>query len=284
MVDARLASASGGLFEVGQRPPLGAYLRETWNRRSFAYTLAQYRLVSSLIQNRLGLLWLILRPLATAAVYGTIFGAILSNSARPADWVPYVLTGVFTFQFFTGCVGGGSKAITGNARLVQSLGFPRILLPVSIVIDQAMRVVPIFVLLMVLLPIFGVPPRWSWLLLIPVLALMSMFNFGVVLIVARLCVWARDIQQVIPIVNRVLFYASSVFFQLDIVFADKPVILTIAHLVPTYDFIALVRAVMLEAHPAPLLSQIAAPIWAVLALVVGVIYFWRAEARYGLSD
>ena len=284
MVDARLRTPADGLFEVGRRPPFGAYLAEAWRRRSFAFTLAGYRLVGSLLQNRLGVLWIVLKPLLTAAIYGTIFGFILSSSAKPDDWVPYLLTGVFVFEFFTGCFGGGSRAITGNARLVQSLGFPRILLPVSVVIEQAMKMVPIVVLLGVLLLIFGMPISWSWLLVIPILAMMAVFNLGVALIVARMSVWTRDVQQFIPTINRVLFYASSIFFQVDLVFADNPVLLTIAHLIPTYDFIALVRDVMLDGHPAPLLAVIAAPVWTVLAIGFGVVYFWKAEARYGLSE
>lgn len=283
-MDARLRAPAPGLYEVGRRPPFGPYLLEAWRRRSFALTLAGYRLIGSLLQNRLGILWIVLKPVLTAAIYGTIFGFILSHSARPADFVPYVLTGVFVFEFFTGCFGGGSRSITGNARLVQSLGFPRILLPFSVVVEQAMRMIPTTLLLAILLLVFGVPISWSWLLVIPILALMGVFNFGVALIVARMSVWTRDVQQFIPTINRVLFYASSVFFQVDLVFADNPVLLTIAHSIPTYDFIALVRGVMLVDHPTPMLAAILAPIWALLAIVVGVVYFWKAEARYGLSE
>lgn len=284
MVDARLSASGEGLFEVGRRPPLGPYLAEAWRRRRFALTLASYRLFGSLVRNKLGLLWIVLRPLLTALIYGTIFGAVLSSAARPADFVPYLITGVFVFEFFTGCFGGGARAITGNAKLVQSLGFPRILLPVSVVAEQAMRMVPIMVLLGVLLVIFGQTLTWSWLLVAPIMAMMAVFNLGVGLIVARMSVTTRDVQQLIPIINRVLLYASAIFFQVDKIFADNPVILTIAHLVPTYDFIALVRGVMLTAHPAPPLAVIAAPVWTLLAIVIGVVYFWKSEARYGLSD
>lgn len=283
-MELRLEPSLDGLYEVGRRPPLGDYLAEAWRRRTFAFTLASYRLVGSLLRNRLGMLWIVLKPTMTAIIYGTIFGAVLSSDARPNDWVPYLITGVFVFEFFTGCFGAGSRAITGNAKLVQSLGFPRILLPVSVVLEQAMRTIPIMVLLGVLLLIFGVPLSWTWVLVIPIMAMMAVFNLGVALIVARMSVWARDVQQVIPIINRVLFYASSIFFQVDKVFADNPVVLTIAHLIPTYDFIALVRGAMLPSHPAPELAVWAAPIWAAVAVVVGVVYFWRAEARYGLSD
>jgi len=269
---------------VGQRPPLGPYLAEAWRRRQFAVTLAGHRLVGSLLQNRLGVLWIVLKPLMTVLIYGAIFGAVLSSAARPDDWVPFLVTGVFVFEYFTGCFGSGSKAITANAKLVQSLGFPRILLPVAVVIEQSMRMIPIVLLLGVLLLVFGIPITWSWLLVIPILLVMTVFNFGVALVVARMSVWARDVQQLIPTINRILFYVSGILFQVDAVFANNPVLLTIAHLIPTYDFIALVRDAMIPSHSAPVLAFIAAPVWAILALVVGVVYFWRAEARYGLSD
>lgn len=272
------------LFEVGQRPPLGAYLAEAWRRRAFGYQLASYRLVSSLVQNRLGVLWLVLKPLSMVLVYGTVFHFVLSGNARPANFLPFLIVGVFVFEFFTGCFGAGAKAITANAKLVQSLGFPRILLPISVVLEQAMRMVPVVVLLYILMLVFGVQVTWSWLLLIPVLALMGVFNLGVALIVARLSTHARDVQQVIPIINRVLFYATGIFFSLDGALADHPALLSVAQLIPTYDFVSLARSVLLDTHTASTFIWVVAAVWAVVTLIVGTVFFWRAEARYGLSD
>ena len=277
-------NASAELTQVGQRPKFVPYLAEAWRRRAFAWHLASYRLVSGLIQNRLGVLWLILKPLSMVLVYGTVFTFVLSGAARPANFLPFLIVGVFVFEFFTGCFGAGSKAITGNAKLVQSLGFPRILLPVSIVLEQAMRMIPVVVLLYVLMLVLGEPITWMWLLLIPVLLLMAVFNLGVALIVARLSTHARDVQQVIPIINRVLFYGTGIFFSIDGALADYPVLLTMAHLLPTYDFVALGRGALLADHPVPDLVWIAAPVWALVTVCVGVVFFWRAEARYGLND
>ncbi|MEW1835805.1 ABC transporter permease [Microbacterium sp. NPDC079995] len=284
MEEARRDDQLAGLTLVGQRPPLGAYLRDAWRRRSFALTLASDRLVGGLLPNRLGVLWIVIKPLSLALIYGTIFHFVISGAARPADFVPFLIVGVFIFEFFTGTFGAGSKSITGNAKLVQSIGFPRILLPVSVVIEHAMRIIPVIVLLGILLVVLGVRPSWSWLLLAPILLMMAVFNFGLALIVARLSVHARDVQQVIPIINRVLFYVSGIFFNVDGALADAPVLLTIAHLVPTYDFISLSRTVLLESHTAPFLAFAAAPVWTLVVLVFGVIFFWRAEARYGLSE
>lgn len=284
MVDVPSLRPLAGLEPVGDRPPFGKYLAEAWNRRSFAFTLARYRLLASLLPNRLGVLWIVLKPLSLAIIYGTIFNFVLAGAARPADFVQFLIVGVFVFEFFTGSLGAGSKAVTGNAKLVQSLGFPRILLPVSVVAEQTIRMVPVVGLLFILLLVLGEPISWSWLLLIPILAVMAVFNLGVALIVARLSVQTRDVQQFVPIVNRVLFYASGIIFSVDGALADMPVALTIAHLVPTYEFISISRAVLMESHSAPLIAWIGAPIWAFGVIVFGVLFFWRAEARYGLSD
>ncbi|MEV8174584.1 ABC transporter permease [Microbacterium sp. NPDC079176] len=278
------APAVAGLTEVGTRPRLGGYLAETWRLRAFAVRLAGSRLISGLLPNRLGVLWIVLKPLSLAITYGVIFHFILSGAARPENYVQFLLVGVFVFEFFTGCFGSGSKSITSNSKLVQSFGFPRILLPISVIAEQAMRMVPVVLMLGILLLILGEPIAWSWLLVIPILAVMGVFNLGVALVVSRISVRTRDVQQLVPIISRVLFYASGIFFDLDGALADLPTLLTIVHLNPIYEFIAIARDVLLEGYTAPLLAWIAAPIWALGMIVGGVIYFWRAEPRYGLSD
>lgn len=271
-----------GLTLLGQRPRIGAYLQETFRRLPFAATLAWYRLQADLQQHRLGLLWLVLQPVLTAAVYGTVFYFILDTSARPQPFVPYLLVGVFVFQFFSTSFGRGARAITGNASLIQSLGFPRILLPISTTIEQAVRMLPITVLLAVLLAVFGEPISWTWLLVIPILLVMGLFCLGVAFIAARLSVQVRDLQLVIPFINRILFYTSGVFIAYDRVFADYPAVLALIQWIPTYDFISIARAVLLHGDPAAPMVWIAAAVWTLVAFVVGTIFFWRAEVRYGL--
>lgn len=277
-------AATAGLAEVGTRPRLGDYLAETWRLRAFAVRLAGSRLISGLLPNRLGILWIVLKPLSLAITYGVIFHFILSGAARPENFVQYLIVGVFVFEFFTGCFGNGSKAITSNTKLVQSFGFPRILLPISVIAEQAMRMIPVVLLLGILLLILGEPISWSWLLVIPIFAVMGVFNLGVALVVARISVRTRDVQQLIPIVTRVLFYASGIFFNVDGALANFPALMTFVHLIPTYEFIAIVRDVLLDGYSAPLLAWIAAPIWALVMIIGGVIFFWQAEPKYGLSD
>jgi teichoic acid transport system permease protein len=269
------------LPRVGTRPPLGRYLAEAWRRRAFASTLSKYRIQSENERNRLGLGWVVIKPLLNALVYGLVFGLILPSDTRPPNFIPFLLVGVFVFEFFSASLSDGSKAITSNARLVQSLSFPRILLPFAVVLEQIYRLIPIIGLLLVLLVVFGETPTWSWLLIVPILLVMAVFNAGVAMIAARMSVHFRDIQQVIPFATRLIFYTSSVFFSVDLIFAERPTLLAVSQANPVYEFITLSRAVLIEGPPVPPYLWWWAGLWTVGAFLFGLVFFWYAEERYG---
>ena len=280
-VDYGAIAREAGLERVGARPPLAAYLRDAWHRRDFAWTLARFRIEASLGNNRLGLGWIVLRPILLAAMFGLVFGLIMSSDTRPDNFLPFLVTGVFIFEFFSVSFSQGSRSITSNASLVRSLSFPRILLPIATVMQRIFELVPMMVVLSVILIAFGEPVTWAWLLAPVVLGVMTLFNLGVALIAARLTVHIRDITQVIPILTRLIFYSSGIFYSLELVLADKPDVLRIAQLNPVHDFIALVRAQMVSGNHQTNEMWIVAIVATVAALSIGVVFFWRAEERYG---
>src|SRR3954451_20191013 len=104
-----------GIPKLGARPPLRDYLRRLWSRRQFTVELARSRFRAENEQYRLGIAWVALRPCLQALVYGTIFGVILNGSnSKPEAYVPYMVTGVFVFAYFSGCFSDGSKSIVGS--------------------------------------------------------------------------------------------------------------------------------------------------------------------------
>lgn len=270
-----------GLVRIGTRPRFVKYLVDAWKRRTFAHTLARYRIQSENERNRLGMGWVVIKPTLNALIYGLVFGLILSSDSRPDNFIAFLLVGVFVFEYFGNSFGQGAKAITNNTRLVRSLSFPRILLPVAVLLEQLYRMVPILGVLGVLLLVFGESLSWTWLLIVPVIFMMSFFNAGVAMIAARMSVHVRDIQQVIPVLTRILFYTSGIFFSIDLVLADKPELLAIVHRTPVYEFISLARNVLIADSPIDPALWIWAGIWAGSTFVFGVVFFWLAEERYG---
>lgn len=271
-----------GLNRVGARPSLRSYLMQAWQRRDFAFELARSRLQASNQRNRLGMLWVVIKPTMNALMYGAIFGLLQTN--RPHDFPVYVVIGVFLFEFFTGSVNSGAKSITGNASLVQSLSFPRITLPIAAVIEQFLTLIPMLGVMFIYCMILGTPPKWSWLMVVPLLILFTMFNAGMALVCARLTVHLRDFTQFLPLITRILFYTSGVLFGVDRILNAFPILMRMFDFHPLYQTLQIARGSIMNGVEYPPFYWMVLGVWAIVALVGGTIYFWSAEERYGRID
>ena len=273
-------AGSHGLERVGKRPKLGFYLSEVFKRRAFAWTLATYRLLASTARSRLGVAWLIVVPALQITVYGLIFGLVL-GSARPDNFLPFLIVGVVLFQFLAGSFSDGARSITSNSSLAKSLSFPRVLLPLSAMVSQWVKFAGLMVLALIALPIFGELPRWSWLMMFAVIGLASLFALGLAMISARLTVHFNDLSQLIPFITRVAFYASGVFFSVEKLTAGLPWLSFLQWANPVSVYLSLARDVMISGHPAEGWLWGVGAAWGVVTLVVGFFFFWSAEERYG---
>lgn len=270
------------LPRVGARPPLTKYLKEAWQRRAFVWYLAVYRIRSRFESNRLGIVWVVLRPLINALIYGLIFGLVLAGYRQP-HYAEYVVVGVFFWEFFTLCLIQGAKAITGNRNLVQSLAFPRITLPAATWMEQLITLAIMLVALGPILMLFGHRPTWGWLMIIPLALIYAIFGFGVALIAARLTVHVSDLTEILPFVARILFYASGVIFNIQQVLETHPLILEIYNFYPIYQVMRIARHYLIggPAYDYPPVYWVYLSIAAIATLVFGLIFFWSAEERYG---
>lgn len=273
-------AAERGLHRVGARPHLGAYLVDTWRRREFLITMAQSRLRASFERNRLGILWVVLRPTLNALVYGIIFG-VLQGGARPPDYTAYVVIGVFLFEFFSSSLNNGARSITGNRALVQSLSFPRLTLPLAEVLEQFMSLMPMLGIMFVYLIILGHFPRWQWLVIAPLLALYAMFNAGIAMIAARLTVHITDLTHLLPFISRILFYTSGVLFDVNRLLANHPRLVTLYDFHPIYQVLQIARSSLMTGREYDPRYWSYLSVWAVATFVVGLLFFWVAEERYG---
>lgn len=269
-----------GLPRVGARPSFLSYAADVWRRREFIATMARYRLRASFEENRLGVGWVVLRPLFNAAIYGTIFGLLQGNS-RPPDFAAYVVVGIFLFEFFQGCFNDGSKAIVQNRSLVQSLAFPRITLPLASIVE---RLLSFGVMLLVLVPIlafFGHYPRWQWLMVVPMLMAFVLFSAGIAFITARLTVHVSDLSQLLPFISRILFYSSGVLFDVGRILGNHPWVLKVYDFNPLYQALTMARHYFIDAPAFPMHYWIMLPLISVVLFVGGALFFWSAEERYG---
>lgn len=272
-----------GLKRVGARPAFVDYLLQAWSRRDFVLALSRFTNEAANAKNRLGRWWVILLPTIQAMVYGLIFGVLMAAD-RPENFIPFLFTGVFLFTYMSSSASSGATAMTSNTGLVRSLSFPRVLLPISAVLRQFFNTLPQLGLLLLTMLIFQQGIGWGWLLMIPVVLLMTWFNLGLAMIMARIGSQVQDINKLLPFAIRILFYTSGIFFSMDKVLSDYPTVLAIMQFNPIYDFIELARGLLVNGYQTSAFLWLTCTGWAVITLVAGVFFFWKAEERYGRED
>ncbi|MCJ7725064.1 MAG: ABC transporter, partial [Acidimicrobiia bacterium] len=111
--------------------PKGGYFRDLWGRRSFIRELAFGNIMGKHATDVLGVLWWVLNPLLMTAVYFIVFGIILGGRKGDPQFLAYLLVGVFGMRFMTGTMTGSAKMITGGGKLVTTIAFPRMVLPLA---------------------------------------------------------------------------------------------------------------------------------------------------------
>lgn len=281
MTDKKLEAQAlaSGLKLVGKRQPFLSYLKDAYQRRVFGYTMARYSLQARTAKSQLGIALLVIVPAAQILLYGLIFGFILGTS-KPANFLPFLITGVVFFQLFSGAFSSGTKSITSNSSLVKSLNFPRLLLPISAVISETMKFLPLFGVVMIGLVILHEPVTVAWLLIVPIIALAVLMAVGIAAIAARLTTMIRDIGQFTPFITRVAFYLSGVFWSFEKVFHGHPTAIVVLELNPIYAFLALARGVLVSGYSTTPTLWYTAIIWTFATLIGGLAFFWQAEERY----
>lgn len=310
-----------GLRPSATRPPVLTYLGQLWQRRHFILAFATARNIALYTDAKLGQLWQVLTPLLNAGVYFLIFGELLRINRGIPNYFGFVVTGVFVFNFTQRAFISTSTVMTQNLDLIRALQFPRAALPIGYVVIELQQMLVSVVVLIPIMLATGEPLTWHWLLLIPVLALQTIFNMGCGLAVARLGSQVNDVSQLLPFLTRTWLYASGVIFSISTLQVSGWV-KSLLQINPAALYITLTRNALMvterqsapgskpynqalchlwqtagqqKGAPAKVLYDHAychsalnpahlwyyATGWAVLALVVGFVFFWRAETGYG---
>ncbi|MEV4637800.1 ABC transporter permease [Actinoplanes sp. NPDC049548] len=273
-----------GLGAAGKLPSLPAYTRQLWAYRHFIASYANAKVTSSLGKTRLGMLWQVLTPLINAAVYYLIFGLVLKQSRDVDNFIAYLCTGVFIFQFTQSVVQAGIQAISGNLGLIRALHFPRASLPLAIAMVEVRNMLASIAVLMIIVGIME-PITLEWLLAVPIFVLQSVFNAGLAMAAARLGSKVADFKQLVPFIMRIWLYGSAVLYPVhkfeEALGGWK---LAVVEANPLLVFIELMRHALMEdvklAAP-PLVLWLEAIGWTLVVGIGGYVYFWRGEKGYG---
>ncbi|RAD74210.1 ABC transporter permease, partial [Burkholderia multivorans] len=118
------------------------------------------------------------------------------------------------------CMTGGTTAIRSSAAMIKGFQFPRAALPISTVVRNFLDFVPSVAVMAVLIVVLSPPEGVTWrvVLVVPIIALQTLFNIGLAYLMARIRHRIPDMGNLGASISRFWLYGSGVFFPIQ----DRP--------------------------------------------------------------
>lgn len=191
-------------------------LREVWEYKDLVYMFVKRDFVSSFKQTILGPIWFFINPIFTTVMYLLVFGKIANISTDGAPKILFYLAGVTLWNYFSTCLTSTSNVFTGNAAIFGKVYFPRLVMPISIVVSNLMRFGVQFLLFLLAFFYYlnkgEINPNW-WILATPFLViLMAAFALGAGMIFSSLTTKYRDLQMLLGFGVSLFMYATPVVY------------------------------------------------------------------------
>jgi ABC-type polysaccharide/polyol phosphate export permease len=167
----------------------------------------------------LGFLWSLITPLAMILIYAAFAGVLglrrqlLGLGGARFDYLPFLVTGVVVWQFTAGSLGDSLPAIVGNANLVKKVSFPRVLLPASTVLANAVNFFLTLAILVVYLACTRAlrPAAIAW--VFAGAAIQIVLASGLAFLVSTTNVFFRDTEHIVSLLLLAWFFLSPVMYE-----------------------------------------------------------------------
>ncbi|WP_238947013.1 ABC transporter permease [Seongchinamella unica] len=227
---------------------------------------------------KLGILWWFLEPLMWVSVFFVVFNLILDSGKKSGDFILFLTCGKFAFIWFSKTVIQASGSIVASQGLVGKINMPKSLWPMAAIQESLYRQSSVYLLLFLILIMFGQYPGFAWLWMIPIFLVMYLMIVACGLVGSCLVCIVRDFQKLIPLGMTFLLFTSGIFWDVrDIGSPEKTeLLLTMNPL-----------AFMIDAHRQVLMNDTAPDTLHLMAIALGSgaiivlsIKFMRNKSKY----
>ncbi|MFL5763721.1 MAG: ABC transporter permease [Bacteroidia bacterium] len=205
-------------------------LRELWHYRDLVILFVRRDFVSYYKQTILGPLWYIIQPVLTAIMYSFVFGTIANIDTPGLPKFLFYLSSITMWNYFAETLNKTSNTFIANAQIFGKVYFPRLTVPLSIVISSLIAFLiqlAVFVTVLLYYNFAGTPLHPNiYLLLLPLLVLvMAGIGLGAGMIISSLTTKYRDLRFLITFGVQLLMFATPVIYPLSAVMGKKKLLL-----------------------------------------------------------
>ena len=183
--------------------------------RSYMLYAAKAELKSEVAGSVLNWIWWILEPLCFMGIYAFVFSMFFTGTVQYLT--AFIFLGITVWEYFNTMLKTSVKLVRSTKAIVSKIYVPKYVLILEKMMMNGFKMFINFVIVLVLVVIYGVPFSWSMLWMLPLLASFLLFTFGVCAVLLHFGVYVEDLANFTNIALRLLFYATGVFYNL----ADK---------------------------------------------------------------
>lgn len=198
---------------------LSLNLKEVWRYRDLLLLLVKRDFVTYFKQTILGPIWFFVNPIFTTVIYTLVFGNIAGISTNGAPKVAFYLSGVVMWNYFSTSLTQTSTVFTVNASIFGKVYFPRLIMPLAIVVSNLMQFGIQFLLFLVIVIYYTFQGQLHpniFVLLTPILiVLMAAFALGVGMIFSSMTTKYKDMTMLLAFGVQLFMYATPVIYPLS---------------------------------------------------------------------
>ena len=256
-------------------PSVKEYFWSCWEMRAIIWVLAKRQLKVRHAGTRFGILWILLQPLPSIAVFTFFFGQIINVQTGSIPYAIFALIGLVSWNYFTFLSVSMGNILYQSGDVIKKIRFPRLLLLISQILSGGVEFVISLVLVVVAMVFYGISPNANLLLLPLFVSLNILFGWALGIWLCILTYQRKDLMQVIPVIINFSIWLTPVFFPTS---ALPPVAENLMFLNP----MALVcdgLRYTIAAGPAPSLIQYGSIPIALVVAVLGLVRFKNIDAE-----
>ena len=226
----------------------------------------------------LGVLWTLLNPLFMMIVLSVVFSNLFKFDIE--NFPLYLLSGQVIFNFFSDATNNSMGAIIMNGSLIKKVYVPKYLFVLSRVISSFINLMASFTALILVMLAMRVELHWTSLLAFIPLALLVAFSLGVGLILAAIVVKFRDIMHLYSVFITALMYMTPVIYPMSILPHWMKIVV---YMNPITNYLVMFRNVMLNNRILSLWELVLGVVEAIVALVLGLVVFYKKQDSFILN-
>ena len=190
---------------------------DVWSHRELVLVLARREISIRYSQTVVGLLWVLLQPLITTAIFTLVFVYFLRIPDQGSFYPLFAFSGIVVWQYFTRIVSEGGNSVVSNSAMITKVTFPRMIVPLISPISAGLDCLIAIIVLTVLTIAFGAHLSWTVIFAPFVILGVGLFGYSIVLWLAPLNAVYRDVGILMPFVLQIAMYLSPIVYPASLV-------------------------------------------------------------------